>query len=61
MFTLNSLALAGMLSHSNSIREFLLPDLLNKFPLLAVIRHFSVDACRKLGNKLPPNPQELKI
>lgn len=50
-----------MLGHSNSIREFLLPDLLSKFPLLAVIRHFSVDACRKLGNKLPPNPQELKI
>ena len=29
MFTLNSLALAGTLGHSNSIREFLLPDLLS--------------------------------
>lgn len=29
MFTLNSLALVGMLGHSNSIREFLLPDLLS--------------------------------
>lgn len=29
MFTLNLQALVGMLGHSNSIREFLLPDLLS--------------------------------
>lgn len=29
MFTINSLALVGMLGHSNLIREFLLPDLLS--------------------------------
>lgn len=61
MFTLNSQALVGMFDHSNSIRDFLLLEQLSKFPLLAAIRHLNAGACRKRGNELPPNPQELKI